>query len=390
MKKILPTTACVLLFAALGLGGRWCRAEVAIRGFLPSQAARQAKAEAAFRAVPTPDRAWQDLRVLTREPHVAGTPEDYRTAQYVLEQFREAGLEAEIVEYRVLLPMPKEVKVDLVEPFRREGPTPEEGWTEESAWSGTGVIPAFNAYSPSGDVTAQVVYANYGLPQDYDRLRDMGIDVAGKIVLVRYGKCFRGVKAFVAQQNRAAGLLIYSDPADDGYRRGDVYPHGPWRPETGVQRGSILYLTAYAGDPLTPGVAASASAKRLKPEEAETLPRIPTTPISHRDASPILENLGGPVAPPGWQGALPFNYRVGPGASKVHLKLEMEFEIRPIWNVIARIAGTVHPDRWVVLGNHRDAWTYGAVDPHSGTAPLLAVARGLGHLLRQGWKPKRT
>ncbi|HUU13968.1 MAG TPA: M28 family metallopeptidase [Terriglobia bacterium] len=390
MKRVLQTLVCLLAVAGHGLSGMRGHQEVTIRGFSPEAAARQTQTEATFRAVPTPDRAREDLRALTREPHVAGTPEDYRTAQYVLDQFREAGLDADIAEYRVLLPMPKEVKVDLVEPFKRQGPTPEQNWDGEKESQDSAVVPAFNAYSPSGDVTAQVVYANFGLPRDYDRLKDLGIDVTGKIVMVRYGKCFRGVKAYVAEQHHAAGLLIYSDPADDGYRRGDVYPRGPWRPDSGVQRGSILYLTSYAGDPLTPGIAASQTAERLKPEDAETLPKIPTTPISYRDASPILENLGGAVAPAEWQGALPFTYHVGPGASKVHLKLEMDFEIRPIWNVVARIPGTVQPDRWVVVGNHRDAWTYGAVDPNSGTAPLLAVARGLGQLLKQGWTPKRT
>ena len=390
MKRFLQTFLCLLAVAGHGLSGMQGHREVTIRGFSPQAAARQSKTEATFRAVPTPEAAREDLRALTREPHIAGTPEDYRTAQYVLNQFREAGLKADIAEYRVLLPMPKEVKVDLVEPFRRQGPTPEQDWDGDKESLDSAVVPPFNAYSPSGDVTAQVVYANFGLPQDYDRLKDFGIDVTGKIVMVRYGKCFRGVKAYVAEQHRAAGLLIYSDPADDGYRRGDVYPRGPWRPESGVQRGSILYLTSYAGDPLTPGIAASQTAARLSLEDAETLPKIPTTPISSRDASPILENLGGAVAPSEWQGALPFTYHVGPGASKVRLKLDMDFQIRPIWNVIARIPGTVQPDRWVVVGNHRDAWTYGAVDPNSGTAPLLAVARGLGQLLKQGWKPKRT
>lgn len=390
MKRALQIGACLLLLAGFGTSGIRGRPQASIRGFLPQEATRQAEYEAAFRAVPTPQRARQDLWALTQKPHVAGTPQDYSTAQYMLDQFREAGLEAEVVEYRVLLPMPKEVKVDLVKPFEREGPTPEEGWEWDKDSFDSSVVPAYNAYSPSGDMTERVVYANYGLPQDYERLKDWGIDVTGKIVLVRYGKCFRGVKAYVAEQNHAAGVLLYSDPADDGYRRGDVYPRGPWRPATGVQRGSILYLTAYAGDPLTPGIAASETAKRLTLQEAETLPRIPTSPISYQDASPILENLSGPVAPPEWQGALPFTYHVGPGASKVHLKLDMDFAVRPIWNVIARIPGAVEPDRWVVVGNHRDAWTYGAVDPNSGTAPLLAVARGLGKLLKQGWKPKRT
>lgn len=361
-----------------------------IRGFSPAGAARQVKLEEAFRAVPTPERARLDLWALTSAPHVAGTPEDHETAKFVLEQFRAAGLDAEIVEYHALLPMPREVEVDLVEPFKRKGPTPEGGRTPHQDTQDPRVVPAYNAYSPSGDVTARVVYANYGLPEDYDRLKELGIDVAGNIVLVRYGKCFRGVKAYVAQQNRAAGLLLYSDPADDGYRQGDAYPRGPWRPPTGVQRGSILYLTEHAGDPLTPGIAATKGAKRLALKDASTLPRILTTPISYEDASPILENLGGPVAPQAWQGALPLTYHVGPGAAKVHLKLDMDFRIRPIWNVTARIPGTSEPDSWVVLGNHRDAWTYGAVDPNSGTAPLLAVARGLGQLLKQGWKPQRT
>ncbi len=390
MAKAFCWSLGVLILGALPLTLIWSHPDVSIRGFFPAEAAREAEFEKAFRAVPTPERAREDLWILTQAPHVAGTPEDFKTAQYVFNQFHEAGLDAKIVEYQVLLPTPKEVKVDLVEPFRREGPTPEETWAWDKDSSDSSVVTPFNAYSPSGDVTARVVYANYGLPEDYERLRRWGIDVAGKIVVVRYGKCFRGVKAFVAEQNHAAGLLIYSDPAEDGYRQGDVYPRGPWRPTKDVQRGSILYLTEYAGDPLTPGYAATKGARRLTLKEARTLPRVPTTPISSEDASPILENLGGPVAPPAWQGALPFTYHVGPGASKVHLKLDMDFRTRAIWDVVAEIPGVAQPDWWVVVGNHRDAWTYGAVDPNSGTAPLLAVGRGLGQLLKQGWKPQRT
>lgn len=216
------------------------------------------------------------------------------------------------------------------------------------------------------------------------------MEVAGKILLVRYGKCFRGVKVYVAEQNHAAGVLIYSDPAEDGYRQGDTFPRGPWRPPIGVQRGSILYMTGYAGDLLTPGVAATSHAKPLSLRQQAILPRVPTAPLSSEDASPILENLSGPVAPRGWQGALPFTYHVGPGMARIHLKLDMDFRTRAIWDVIARIPGAQEPERWVVLGNHRDAWTYGAVDPSSGTAPLLAVARGLGQLMKQGWRPRRT
>ncbi len=390
MKRILGAVFLALLACVVERDLIWGRPESSLRGFFPADAAREADFEKVFRALPTPERAQQDLMILTQAPHVAGTAEDYKTAQYVLSQFREAGLDSSVVEYQVLLPMPKEVKVDLIEPFKREGPTPEGGWTWDKDTYDSGVVPAYNAYSPSCDVTARVVYANYGLREDYQRLKQWGIDVAGKIVIVRYGQCFRGVKAYVAEENHAAGLLIYSDPAEDGYRQGDVYPRGPWRPATGVQRGSILYSMLYAGDPLTPGYAATKAAKRLALKDAKALPHIPTTPLSYEDAAPILENLGGPVAPSDWQGALPFTYHLGPGASKIHMKLEMDFQTRTIWNVIAQIPGSVLPEGLVLVGNHRDAWTYGAVDPNSGTAPLLAVARGLGQLLKQGWKPRRT
>jgi N-acetylated-alpha-linked acidic dipeptidase len=373
---------------ALTLGGGR-PPEPPLRGFSPEASARHAAFERDFLASPTPERARADLRALTLAPRVAGSEEDYRSAQYVLQQFRAAGLEARIVEYHVLLPLPRKVRVDLVEPFHRPGPTPEARGSG-SEHSGLEGLPAYNAFSPSGSVEAPVVYANYGLPEDYAQLEKLGVDVRGKIVLARYGRCFRGVKAFVAEQRGAAGLLIYSDPADDGFRRGEVYPEGPWRPATAVQQGSILYLTGHAGDPLTPGTAATLEAPRLPLEQARTLPRIPTAPLSWLDAAPILENLEGCEAPREWQGALPFTYRVGPGTSKVHLELEMDFRVRPIWNVIGEIRGVSEPDSWVILGNHRDAWMFGAVDAASGTAPLLAVARGLGELLRKGWRPRRT
>ncbi len=391
MKKLLALVACALAVAGLRFALLWGHPEASFRGFFPHDAAREAEIEKVFRASPTPEKAREDLRTLTQAPHVASTPEDFQTAQFVLNQFRDAGLETNMVEYRVYLPMPRHVEVDLVAPVRWAGPTAEiESGANTQAGDPPPVIPAFNAYSPSCDFTAPVVYANYGLPEDYRRLKEFGVDVAGKIVMVRYGKCFRGVKAYVAQEQRAAGLLIYSDPSEDGYRQGDVFPRGPWRPASAAQRGSILFLTAYAGDPLTPGVAATRGARRIDPKDSPTLPHIPTTPLSYRDATPILENLSGPVAPAAWQGALPFTYHLGPGTSRVHMKLEMDFRERSIWDVIAQVPGRVEPDAWVVLGNHRDAWTSGAVDPGSGTAPLLAVARGLGRLLRQGWQPRRT
>jgi len=254
------------------------------------------------------------------------------------------------------------------------------------------IVNLYNGMSPSGDVEAEVVYANYGSPADFDRLKQMNVDVRGKIVIVRYGQNFRGVKAFVAQERGAAGVIIYSDPRDDGYFRGDAYPKGPWRPASGGQRGSIGYIFQFPGDPTTPGVASVLSlpdAKRIPPEQSAQLPKIPTTPLSYADAAPILEHLGGPPSPRDWQGALPFTYHVGPGPAKVKIHLKQDYQFRTIWDVIGKVRGSL-PDEWVVAGNHRDAWVYGAVDPNSGTAALLETAHGLGELLKSGWKPRRT
>ncbi|MGH9576170.1 MAG: M28 family peptidase, partial [Terriglobales bacterium] len=255
------------------------------------------------------------------------------------------------------------------------------------------VVMAYNGFSRSGAVEAEVVYANYGRPGDFRKLKEMGIDVCGKIVLVRYGENFRGVKAYTAQQEGAAGVIIYSDPADDGYFKGDMYPKGPWRPESGVQRGSIAFIFKYPGDPTTPGIASVPSledSKRTPPEQAASLPRIPTTPLSYADARPILENLAGPESPRAWQGALPFTYHVGPGPVRVKMSLKQDYAYRTIWNVIGKIRGREFPDEWVTSGNHRDAWVYGAVDPNSGTAAQLEAARALGALLKTGWRPRRT
>ena len=247
--------------------------------------------------------------------------------------------------------------------------------------------------SPSGDVEADVVYANYGSPEDFDRLKQMNVDVRGKIVIVRYGENFRGVKVFVAQERGAAGVIIYSDPKDDGYYRGDAYPKGPWRPDSGVQRGSVGFMFQFPGDPTTPGIASTPSlpdSKRISPADSAQLPKIPVTPLSYADASPILEHLGGSLSPREWQGALPFTYHVGPGPAKVKIHLKQDYQFRTIWDVIGKIPGTSAPNEWVVAGNHRDAWVYGAVDPNSGTATLLEAVHGVGELLKSGWKPKRT
>jgi N-acetylated-alpha-linked acidic dipeptidase len=347
-----------------------------------------------FIKVPDAGRAEEHLRILTSAPHVAGSPEDKKTADYVAQKFREAGLQTEIVEYKVWMNRPAEVSVSVTAPpgVKMNGPS-RERVSNDPFQDDPRILPAFNGSSPSGDVEAEVVYANYGRPADFKKLEEMKVDVRGKIVIVRYGENFRGVKSFVAEEHGAAGVIIYSDPWDDGYFKGDAYPKGPWRPETGVQRGSIQYMFKYPGDPTTPGIASLPSlpdSKRVPPEQAGDMPKIPTTPLSYGDAAPILQNLTGPETPRDWQGALPFTYHIGPGPVKVKIHLKQDYRYWPIWNVIGKIPGAKYPDQWVVLGNHRDAWAYGAVDPNSGTAAMLETVHGLGELLKQGWKPDRT
>jgi N-acetylated-alpha-linked acidic dipeptidase len=354
----------------------------------------EAALETRFLAVPDPKLAEEHLRILTQAPHIAGSPEDKATADYVAKKFRDAGLETEIVEYRVWMNYPTEISVDLTAPagVTMHGPTREQVNGDPYDDDPRVVMP-YNAMSPSGDVEADVVYANYGSLEDFRKLDQLKVDVRGKIVLVRYGENFRGVKAFVAQERGAAGVIIYSDPADDGWKRGDKYPKGPWRPDTGVQRGSIGYMFQFPGDPTTPGIASVPSlpdSKRIPPEQSTQLPKIPTTPLSYADAWPVLEHLAGPESPRDWQGALPFTYHVGPGPVRVKMHLKQDYQLRTIWDVIGRVRGNELPDEWVVGGNHRDAWVYGAVDPNSGTAAMLEAVHGMGELLKSGWKPKRS
>ncbi len=361
-------------------------------GFSSDSSAAERRWEELFRAVPAAGSARAHLRRLTAEPHVAGTKEDYATAIYVRDQMRSYGLSAEIKEYQVLLPFPKHpAVVELIAPRRVRLPVKEAVVPEDATSASPKIIPLFNGYSASGDVTAPLVYVNYGLPPDYEALRKAGVDVKGKIVIARYGNSFRGVKAKVAEDHGAVGLLIYSDPADDGYGQGDVYPQGPWRPKSSAQRGSVQYLFMYPGDPLTPGSPAIPGTPRLKMEEAKNLTHIPVQPLSYSDARILLEPLKGPVRPKGFQGGLPFAYHVGGTADvRVHLKTDMDFQVRTIWDVIARVEGVVENDRWVIMGNHRDAWVFGAVDPNSGTTAMLEAGRAFGELLKQGWKPRRT
>jgi len=357
-------------------------------------AAAETATEARFLAVPDPKLAEEHLRALTKAPHMAGTVEDKATADYVAQKFRDAGLDTEIVEYKVWFNYPSEISVDLTAPTGVEmhGPTREHVDGDPYDDDPRVVMP-FTGMSPSGDVEADVVYANYGTPDDFDKLEKLKVDVRGKIVLVRYGQNFRGVKAFDAQEHGAAGVIIYSDPFDDGWRRGDKYPDGPWRPDTGVQRGSIGYMFEFPGDPTTPGIASLPSlpdSKRISPEQSAQMPKIPVTPLSYHDAWPILQHLSGPDSPREWQGALPFTYHVGPGPARVKMHLKQDYQFRTLWDVIGRVPGSESPDEWVVAGNHRDAWVYGAVDPNSGTAAMLEAVHGVGDLLKSGWKPKRT
>jgi N-acetylated-alpha-linked acidic dipeptidase len=357
----------------------------------------QSRIEEKFLAVPDAKLAGQHLKILTSEPHLASTPEDRKTAEYVAQKFRAAGLETEIVPYRVLMNQPKTVRVEAYDSSGKllmSGPT-REHVDGDPYQDDPRVVMPFSGSSGSGDVTAEVVYANYGRLEDFDHLAAQHIDLHGKIVLVRYGANFRGVKVYLAEQRGAMGVLIYSDPHDDGYYKGDAYPIGPWRPETSVERGSVQYIFKYSGDPETPGVASTLDlpdSARVSPYGSQ--PHIISIPLIYYDAAPILQALRGPSVPQEWQGALPFRYHLGQvggqGGVRVHLVSVQDYQRRIIWDVIGKIKGTEYPDEWVVVGNHRDAWVYGAVDPSSGTAAMLEAVHGLGALTKQGWRPKRT
>jgi N-acetylated-alpha-linked acidic dipeptidase len=368
-----------------------------------SDFSQQAKWDSIFMAVPDAKLAGEHLKILTAEPHWASSPEDYKTAQYVAEKFKAAGLETTITPYRVLLNKPIKIQIEAFDADGKKlmsGPSPEHVDPTKDGGDpfqdDPRILPAFNGSSPSADVTGDVVYANYGTLADFKKLASLGISVKDKIVLVRYGGNYRGVKVYIAQQYGAKGVLIYSDPADDGYFQGDMYPKGPYRPASAVQRGAVQFLPIYPGDPETPGIASTLDlpdSKRIPQDKLQdNQPSIPANPLSYKDAAPILEALGGKQSPRDWQGALPFTYHLG-GAGKVsvHMHLEQDTRLRVIWDVIGTIEGTdpAQKDNWVVAGNHRDAWVYGAVDPNSGTAAMLESVHGLGELLKQGWKPKR-
>jgi N-acetylated-alpha-linked acidic dipeptidase len=382
--------ACLFLWPSLASPGS--KDDPGIRGFAPSRVAEERSLEQKFQSLPDPAHAESDLRHLTSEPHVAGTEASHRVALWLLDQYRSFGFDAEIVTYSAWISLPRQIKLELTAPVQRDLATSEEPYPADPDTLNPHILPAFNAYSPSGDISSQVVYVNYGAPDDYRTLDSLGISVEGKIALARYGRIYRGIKTRLAEQHKALGLILYSDPADDGFAMGDVYPSGPWRPMSGIQRGSVLYTQIYPGDPLTPVMATSSGldpVEHIDPADAADLPRIPTLPINAQDAEAILSNLRGPRAPHDWQGALSASYRTGPGPAQVHMKIDMDFAERPIYDVIAKLHGT-NDKEWVLLGNHHDAWVYGAADPGSGTAAMLEAARSLGELVRAGWKPRRT
>jgi N-acetylated-alpha-linked acidic dipeptidase len=364
--------------------------EESLQGYSLAESQAERAWEVKFRAFPDPKNLRENMRILSSEPHHVGSPRDKTNAEFILQKFQEYGLKAEIEEFQVLFPTPQDRLVELIEPEKYVALLKEPALTQDPDSTDANQLPTYNAYSADGDVTAQVVYVNYGTPKDYEELAKQGVDVKGKIVLARYGASWRGIKPKVAYEHGAVGCLIYSDPRDDGYFGGDIYPEGPMRPSQGVQRGSVVDMSIYPGDPLTPGWASVKGAKRLSREEAVTLMKIPVLPISYGDALPILKNLRGPVVPESWRGALATTYHFGPGPAVVHLKVMFHWNTEPIYDVIARIDGGTFPDEWIIRGNHHDAWVNGAMDPVSGLVSELEEARALGQLLKQGWRPKRT
>jgi N-acetylated-alpha-linked acidic dipeptidase len=359
-------------------------------GFTAPEAATQRALEQRFDGALNPAdlRGW--MQQLSSAPNQVGSPHDKANAEYVRDLFRQWGWQAQIEVFEVLYPTLKQHSLELVAPSHFTASLTEPPVAGDATSGVAGIMPPYNVYGADGDVTGELVYANYGMPKDYQDLARRGIDVKGKIVITRYGGGWRGLKPKLAQEHGAIGCLIYSDPREDGYAQGDVYPKGGWRPPDGVQRGSVLDITLYSGDPLTPGVGATHDAKRLAIADAKTILKIPVMPISYADAQPLLAALGGPVAPARWRGALPITYHIGPGPAQVHLAISSDWSLKPLYDVIAKIPGRESPNEWVVRGNHRDGWVFGAWDPLSGHVAMLAEAQAIGALVKSGWRPQRT
>ena len=384
-----------LLFAGFSLapfGNHVIADEQPLFGYSAASSRTERQWEEKLRAIPSPENLRSYMERLSARPHHVGSAYDKNNAEWIASKFKEFGLDTHIEQFDVLFPTPKERVVELVEGGPRFTAKLQEPALSQDPNSNqqSEQLPTYNAYSIDGDVTAPLVYVNYGIPEDYEQLERMGISVQGKIVIARYYHSWRGIKPKVAAEHGAVGCLIYSDPHEDGFVQGETFPAGPFRPPDGVQRGSVADMPFYPGDPLTPGVGATKDAKRLKIEEAATITKIPVLPISYADAQPLLAALTGRVAPEGWRGGLGITYRVGPGPAKVHLKVKSNWEIKPVYDVIGKIQGSTFPDEWVIRGNHHDGWVNGAEDPISGMVAVLEEARALGELVKSGWKPKRT
>jgi N-acetylated-alpha-linked acidic dipeptidase len=387
MRKLLSS----LFVCATGLALTPAPADTTLRGFFPQSVQAERDLEARFKAMPNPGRMREAMRRLSARPHHVGSPYDKDNAEWILAQFKSYGWDAHIENFDVLFPTPVERVVELI------SPTTYKALLQETALTGDPTsnqqaeqLPSYNAYSVDGDVTGPLVFVNYGVPADYELLEQRGVSVKGAIVIAKYGGSWRGIKPKVAAEHGAVGCLIYSDPRDDGYAGGDVFPAGPMRPAQGVQRGSVADMPTYPGDPLTPGVGATKDAKRLTVAQARTITKIPVLPISYGDAQPLLAALGGPIAPAAWRGGLPITYRLGSGPAKVHLRVKSDWSLKTLYDVIAKLPGTTEADQWIVRGNHHDAWVNGAEDPISGLVAELEEARALGTLYQQGWRPKRT
>ncbi|MBS1621505.1 MAG: M28 family peptidase [Bacteroidetes bacterium] len=384
MKKIVLALAVSFLVVSM-------QAQEKIMGFTEANAARQLNWEKQFDASIKASNQDEWMKFLSSHPHHVGSPQDKANAEYMANLFRSWGYQTEIVSYYPLFPTPKTRKLEIVgnknyKPKLQEPPVAGDKTTEQTAEQ----LPGYNAYSADGDVSAELVFVNRGVPADYEELARMGVDVKGKIVIAKYGGSWRGIKPKVAAEHGAIGCIIYSDPADDGYVQGDTYPEGAFKPKDGVQRGSVMDMPVYPGDPLTPDVGATKDAKRLDRKDAMTIMKIPVLPISYADAQPLLELLKGQLVPPSWRGGLPITYHVGPSVEKVHLKLEFNWDQKQLYNVIAKLPGSELPDEWIIRGNHHDGWVNGAADPLSGMVAEMEEARAISELVKKGYKPKRT
>jgi len=382
MKRTL-TIALVVVISAT-------QAQQKITGFTDATSAKEVQTEQAFDASLSAPVIGETIKELSAFPHNLGSPGSKAVAEKILQKYKSYGLDAHIETYTVLYPTPKTRVLELTGPTKYTALLKEPALAEDATSGQANQLPTYNAWSADGDVTGQLVFVNYGLPDDYETLAKLGIDVKGKIVIAKYGRSWRGIKPKVAYEHGAIGCIIYSDPADDGYSAGDVYPKGAYKNEYGVQRGSVMDMVIYPGDPLTPGIGATKDAKRLDRKDATTILKIPVLPISYHDAQPLLAALDGTVAPRDWQGGLPITYHIGPGVATVHLNLEFNWDMVPAYDLIAKIKGSVWPDEWVMRGNHHDAWVNGAGDPLSGQSAMLDEAKALGDLLKTGWRPKRT